>query len=276
MRYCFILSAMLTLMLILVSCTQPPAVKPPTPETETVLPNEDQTQTAETPPDTPNRKWARLLSEDRLTVSEETVEAFFRYYREHNKELRTLPSFEEENSPDWDELTHFVFYHCGLKLDAGEYLMTKEAFEEATARYFGDITYQHHKSSFFKYTDKGYIPIGWDDHGAVLYRLTSLEREGDVFTATFDGISLYESDFLDPYDLASPNMKAILDAGNRKSAEDFNSGDIDRLALEILLKDDYAGVFDVEQTVTASFRLKDDDQAPFTYLYCDRTYYNRQ
>jgi len=157
-----------------------------------------------------------LLNTKDLKVSKELITLFFYYYREHSLELRLLPSFDEGETPDWDDLTHFVFAMADHERSfKNELFVSEKAFDETVKKYFTDVKYTHDNSSYVNYTGEGYTATGWDDHGSVYYCLKSITKADDgTYTASFDGIKLEETDYWSDYDSASPTMKAIMDKTN--------------------------------------------------------------
>lgn len=124
-------------------------------------------------------------------------------------ELRLLPSFAEGSAPQWDGLTHFIYYFAErTPEEEAAYMVSVSSFEEAVKRFFTEFDYTHQSSGFFTFSDKGYTAIGWDDHGGKYYKLTALSEDSKgIYSAAFDGFSIAETDYMG--EEPSVNMKAV-------------------------------------------------------------------
>ena len=252
-----LLTAVLLFFALFAGCAKTPVVPPP---------DIDDT------PSSAGGSLTGLLSVDKVSLSNELMTAFFEYYSEQPLELRFLPQFDAQTKPDWDELSHFLFSHADVSEDSkGQYFTKKESFRTVKDLYFNSLDYTDKSSVFVNYVEDNYIATGWDTNGRLYYRLTSISKDKDgVFSASFDGVLISESDFSSEYALASPNMKALMDAAKTKLSVD----DINKWMLELLSKDNYHDTFEISEAVEISFVLSgvlsDSEGVPFKYLACER------
>jgi hypothetical protein len=220
------------------------------------------------------------LQNAELTVSDDLISLFYNYYNmtydeiTHSLELRLLPSFDRGETPQWDALTHFIFYPADKeKTENGGYFIPRENLKAAVNRFFPSFEYTDRDSDFLQYTNGGYVPVGWDDNGSVFYRLTRISKDADgVYKAMFDGFWTNETDFWPEEESVSHNAKAIFEAAGVK--EFSSSRDVSKVMLQILLRDDYAEILELGEQVSIAFKLSDDPDYAFQYLSCERTRLN--
>jgi len=117
------------------------------------------------------------LKKDKLTASDDLITLFFKYYSSsygevyHPMELRLLPSFAKGEAPPWEALTHFIFYPAEKsKSSDGSLSISKEGLKTAVNRLFQPFEYTDQDSDFLQLKNGEYVPVGWDDNGAVYYR----------------------------------------------------------------------------------------------------------
>ena len=203
----------------------------------------------------------------------ELIRAAYAYQRQtelrHQYEWRALPEFGPEEAVDWDQLTLFVFHMSEMigQNPEGYLTIDGETFDDVVSRYFPDLTYTPHSSTFFTYSDGVYTATGWDFGGATYYRPVSAEALGDGrYTMVLDGVSFHEMDFLPGESSYGPAMEALLAyTGNWPE-------DLEETLLEIFLREDYGEILPVSQRVEITFRLGGEGDPPFQYLSCSRTW----
>ena len=166
----------------------------------------------------------QALMKDDLAADRELVGLFLDYYTEHHFELRFLPQFRDAASLSRDDLSFYVFNMAIENTTDYRGYVTKEEFETTLRRYLGDIEYEHGDSEYMTFDGEKYVPVGWDYMGAEFFRLTRISRAGDTFTASFDIVSFYELDFMDSYEDVSPNMRAVMVAGDHGDAGESPDG----------------------------------------------------
>ena len=192
-----------------------------------------------------------LETEAYSTTSTEFISAFLRYYDENPYELRLLPDFSASQSPSWDALSLFAFqtavWEDSMAGNTYTGSISAQRFAQVVQQYLGGLRYTDGSSSFLTYTGGRYVPTGWDVHGQVFYRLTSLQPEGDgVYRAVFDGVAFQEDDFFD---------------GNL-TAETI---------IAALREPDYRDAYAVSEEVEVTFRLGGAGENELVYLSCSRT-----
>ena len=222
--------------------------------------------------------WAQLLSQEPLAVTDTLITSFFDYYDERPDELAYLPEFAQNHPPNWDELTLYTF----LVIDSfGEEPIatwpkqfTSEQFRRTIQRFLGDVSYIDQPSDFFEYQDGIYTVMGFDTLGTTFFRLKAIERhEENVYQAKFDCLYIDESDFGAYYNMEEEpthNMRVIMEFADRLG----KGVDIERSLAQIFLRDDYDQLLELNGEITIRFSLSGDDQLPFAYHACTRTYPN--
>jgi len=202
-------------------------------------------------------------------VSDKLIESFFSYYLDNQYELRFLPVFGDEKTPDsdWDTLTLFALCLCESERNAEGYsVIPTSEFERIVRILFSPFEYTHRSSSLFNYDDAtGYTAVGFGIHGGMFYRLKSLTRdEQDVWSAAFDGFSFDEFDFMSPEqggDYYSANMEALIEYSGGKYPDDVWAA-----LLKLFLQGDYDDILLSDQFVEITFKLQDDLLHPLLYL----------
>ena len=190
----------------------------------------------------------------------------------HRYELRLLPEFGPGKTLDWDGLTAFIYYMANYfeHDEEGYYFFDAELFDETAGRLLPGLEYKHRRSMYFDYKNGIYKATGWDMHGGTYYRLKSISGDDrGTFTASFDGFHFYEfDDFGEPYGSVGENMKAMYDfVGDRNADADFHE-----VLLEILLREDYDEILNVNEHLEITFRISSDPEFAFEYLSCTREY----
>ena len=208
-----------------------------------------------------------LLTGGAATSTAQLREAFADYYSAHPYELRSLPQFSPDRTPDWDELTFYIAVMESFQKDSITDGLSAETFRTFVRRYFGSLEYTDRSSSFLTYEDGFYTYTGWDTNGATFYRLTDFDRQGAVYTASFDGVEIWDTDLLAENDPIFQNTQAVLDSMDA-STSDWSA--LERGVIELLLEEGYAQTFTVSEQVQITFRLSEDIHAPLVYLSCDR------
>ena len=218
-------------------------------------------------------------------LTQEIITLFYDYYSDyyntftadfvtHNKELRFLPSFEKGSVPNWDELTHFIYYFADSTEKNGKTLINKSTFENTVRIYFPDFKYSHKSSQFLKLLDKYYTPTGWDDHGEMYYKLNKLKKDSHgTFTASFEGFYIEEDVW---NECPSENLRIV----QEKSYEQgFNGNqlaphELKEVIRKLILDSNYSRLFTVNETVEIQFELSKDSKYPLRYVSCQRSIIN--
>jgi hypothetical protein len=189
--------------------------------------------------------------------------------------LRLLPTFEEDEAPDWDDLLVFAFeFSNPVTIDNGEYFMSKESVEETFRRFFPEFEYTHHDSFMFRFTGEGYIPYGYDILGSYYYRLKDISRDANgVFSAQFDVFAIEEGEMSEPKSSPyhSKNGSAVYNAaGDIEYFPDQKT--FDDAMKKLLTQPDYLDILDLNVRVSIKFRLSDSPTDAFIYLACSKEY----
>lgn len=208
-----------------------------------------------------------LLTGGTATPTPELQAAFTSYFSDHPYELRSLPQFSPDRAPDWDELTFYIAVMESFQKNSMVTGLSAETFQTFVRRYFGDLEYTDRSSSFLTYEDGLYTYTGWDTNGATFYRLTGFDRQGAVYTASFDGVEIWDTDLLAEDDPIFQNTQAVLDSMDAPTS-DWSA--LEERTIALLLEEDYARTFTVSEQVQITFRLSGDVHAPLVYLSCDR------
>lgn len=165
------------------------------------------------------------------------------------------------------------------KLPPTDGLLTVEDFDKVAKKYFEDIEYDHKSSSYLELKDGKYTAIGWSDHGFYIYEVTKLEKSSkedgkDKWKAYITGYYFYEldADPSDPPSAKSKNAQAVLKEMKKPDYtwQDFLK-ECDRLVWNnpgAILEPDCDWV--IEFTVNDAM-----GDIYFTYLSCERRFYNR-
>lgn len=230
--------------------------------------------------DTLENNLVGLLKHDDLKVSEELISQFYKYYCTNDCELSLLPAFNspDEAAADWDQFSLYIwrnFVHPKIdgRYNNLENPLTKEKFAETVNRYFGQIDYIDRSSSYLIYENNVYTREPGDETGGVYYRLTDIHKDdGNVYTAVFDALHIEESDYMMPYEEATPNIKAIRDAAGTKEYLHFRE-EFEQALLDIFLKPNYNQVLEIAERVEIRFILSGDEDFPLIYKSCSKTEY---
>ena len=228
------------------------------------------------------RTLVEMLRGSDVTASDEMITAFFNYFErpwrdsEHpyfNHEPRLLPNTDTDGQPEWNGLTLFVFDYCvaeGITSVEKDYLITTSQFDAVAERFFPKAKYTHASSDYLILSKDGYTPLGFDVHGAYYYRLTEIKQTGRVYTASFEGFCIYESDF--PLDITDDGLSRNGVAVLNKAGLDYldDNAQIEQTMLEIFLSDDCLDVLRLDERLTVSFELTGDADYPFAYISCAR------
>jgi len=211
-----------------------------------------------------------LLSGGNILMSPEVISLFCTYYYEHPYELRYLPQFMAGETPDWDELSFYVFNVSCAESPVYEGYVAKDDFKNVVLRYFDNLSYKDTDSQWVTFVEGKYIPTGWDTTGSVFYRLTNISKdECSLFTASFDGIAFSELDFTEDYESSSPNMRAVMEVMGIENPTGALQSTREKIA-KMLTNSNYAEVFLIEEHVTISFRLAGEANDTFVYVSCNR------
>jgi hypothetical protein len=215
-----------------------------------------------------------LLITDDLTLSEDLILEFYKYYRLdlHLHELAMLPSFNSAEQLDWDQFTIYIYLLFAQQNNFNPTL-TKEDFKKVTKMYFGEIEYIDQESHYLTYTNGIYTVKAGDTMRNGYYRLIDISKDtSGIYTAVFDGLFFDELESSEPYEEATSNIKAIRDAAG--TTEPIQLRDtFEKTIQDIFLKEDYAKVLNMTEKVVIQFTLSGDDDFPFIYLSCNITNY---
>lgn len=174
-----------------------------------------------------NDFYVHHLKDGRTDISA-TIQIFFNdYFRNNADEIRSLPEFSFGTSPNWDDLTKFIYEN--IDHDSSDLSITKDDFAATVKKYFGNITYTHQSSSYLEYQDEKYTPVGWSDHGFFIYELTELEKarmedDKDSWKAKITGYYFYELDG-DPHEspsMQSQNAQAVWEEMKKEEYQGLN------------------------------------------------------
>jgi len=167
------------------------------------------------------------IRDGKTYISATTIIFFNDYFRRNSSKIRSLPEFSFGHSPNWDELTKFIYENTAH--NPSDLSITKENFAETVKKYFGNITYTHQSSTYLEYKDEKYTPKGWNDHGFFIYELTELEKvrteDGkDSWKARITGYYFYELDG-DPNEspsIQSKNAQAVWEEMKKEEYKGLN------------------------------------------------------
>ncbi len=193
----------------------------------------------------------------------------------HFSELRFLPEFAAGEQPDWEQACRFLLDFTPYWQDAEGYCCWNAAdLQQAADILLAGYTVPAEDNGWVWYhpaqgeQQAYYQAVGWDNNGAVYYRLNApLAEAAGTYTASFTGYDVGElwqdtPDFapaenndsklcqiaaergIDPYDFdLTAEMPALIDAGELIPCEEL----------------------------TVTFTLTGDDELPLCYTSCERT-----
>lgn len=252
----------------------PPTTNPPV--TQTPGSGDDGPDDDEKTPD--GRLLAALSGEGSVSYSDELMKLFYEYYTQasnesgprRNLELRLMPSFKEDIAENRDGLLFYIWNMAEYETrDSGEYFISAEEMKRTADMLFENPQYEDGETGELYFEDGGYIPVGWGILGATFYRLIDIEKDDSgVYTATFDGFTFDETDFLEEDErFMSPNMREYRGYFEDKGVEipPITDG-----LLEIFASDNYHDILNNTEQVTVTFELSGSEKYPIRYLLCDR------
>jgi hypothetical protein len=214
--------------------------------------------------------YVQQVLEGRTAITSSAKIFFNNYFRKNPSEIRSLPGFNREESPGWDELTKFVYEKAARIL--GVTSVSIENFEAIVKKYFGEIEYCHKNSSYLTYDDGHYTAIGWSDHGFYIYELTGLEKgttaDGkDSWIARITGFYFYELDGDPNETFFSDNAQAVYQEMKKEEYIGLNFWQ----ACDRLVWNNPRSILEPACEWTIEFTVNDPlGDLYFTYLSCER------
>lgn len=214
--------------------------------------------------------YAKQIKEGKTDISTNTIIFFNDYYEKNPIEIRSLPVFSYEKSPDWNDLTKFIYERALYR--EGDTSITKEHFDETVKKYFENIQYTHKSSSFLTYKDGKYMPTGWDEDGSFIYELTKLEKENttegqDKWKAHITGYYFSELDGDPNESMQSQNAQAVWKEMQKEEYIGLNYWQ----ARKRLMLNNPRSVLDPACEWIVEFLVNDPmGDVYFTYLSCER------
>lgn len=191
----------------------------------------------------------------------------------HSSELRFLPEFAANETPDWEEVSRYL---CDFAvLTEGQY-----RFGETSAAHWSyddmaavcDILLpsakvERQNSGWLNYiaSDDWYEAVGWDSNGMVYYVLTEpLTCEDGVYTAHFAGYAVGEMSFEDDDYGKNYNDRVMYEIWQH-SGED-RAYFIENILMGELLAENLVRA----ENLTVTFTLSGDEVLPLSYHSCER------
>lgn len=191
----------------------------------------------------------------------------------HSHELRFLPEFAMNETPDWEDVSRYL---CDFAvLTEGQYRFGET---EADHWNYDDMVavrdvllptaeVERKSSGWLNYIadDDWYEAVGWDTTGTVYYLLTEpIAEDGGVYTAKFAGYPLGEMWFDEDESGGSYNDRVAFELWEHGGDE------LNYFIDNVLPGELAAGNLNAAENVTVTFRLSGDEELPLSYLSCRR------
>lgn len=194
-------------------------------------------------------------------------------YFMHSNELRFLPEFAVDDTPDWEDVSRYL---CDFAYRTKG--LTRFGETEADYWNYDDMVavrdvllptaqVERRSSGWLNYiADKDcYEAVGWDTNGAVYYLLREPIAEDDgVYTAKFAGYALGEMWYDEEENSGNYNDRVAYELWQ-------HGGDDLSYFIDYVLPGELAaGNLTCCENVTVTFELSGDKELPLSYLGCER------
>jgi hypothetical protein len=207
------------------------------------------------------------------------VGMFYDYYASddgdyrHEYELRLLPQMSEGSVADWDSASYWLCHFAPYGQNDEGYLTWSAAdLDKAAASLTASMDSVPREDSAFMTYDSAadeFVSTGWDDNGAVYYRLLDpvIWDDDGVYTATFQGYTVSE---LWQEGMDGGNEAVLLELAAQAGTSPYEF-DAEAAIRELFVNGQADNVLSPSEIVTVSFKLSGNDKLPFKYLSCKRT-----